>query len=121
MRVSFLAVAILFLFGAGTFNSHARSGDVGGPFASRISAADLAQIKAAVSNERGISHTVKKIEAVRPDKVLVQTYTRSAVDQDTTYDFSVSKQKRGWVLDPNSIQVSIEQRDFRTNGPSIIR
>ncbi len=94
---------------------------ISGPFANRLSQSDVVQIKAAVSKERGISHNVKKIEAVHPDKVAIQTTARTAVDEDTTYDFNAYKRSGTWTIDTNSIQISIEKRDFRTHGPDIIR
>jgi len=99
----------------------ARAGEVTGPFAKSVSASDVTQIKAAVSEERSVSHNVKKIEAVRPDKVVIQTTSRTAVDEDTTYDFNVYKRAGKWTIDTNSIQTSIEKRDLRTNGPTFIR
>jgi hypothetical protein len=114
-------IAVLFLSCFACLAASAKSSEVSGPYANRLSAADVVAIKAAVSNARGISHTVKKIEAIRVDKVAVQTYTRTAVDEDTTYDFNVNKRSGTWTVDLNSVQVSIEKRDFRTHGPDIIR
>ena len=94
---------------------------VTGPYANRLSQADVVAIKAAVSNARGISHSVKKIKAVGAEKVAIQTATRTAVDEDTTYDFKAYKRSGAWTIDLNSVQVTIEKRDFRTNGPEIIR
>lgn len=68
-----------------------------------------------------ISHNVKKIEAIRPDKVAVQTTMRAGVEEDTLYDFVVDKRKGGWTINEESIQISTERRDFRTNGPTFIR
>ncbi len=116
MRVPLILLIGLFLSAA-----NAGAGEVRGPYAKQLSPSDLAQIKAAVSKARGISHNLKKIEAVRPDKVAVQTATRSAVDEDTYYDFNAYKRSRTWTIDVSSIQVSIEKRDFRTHGPDIIR
>ena len=99
----------------------ARSGEVSGPFAKSVSASDVTQIKVAVSKERSVSHNVKKIEAVRPDKLVIQTTSRTAVDEDTTYDFNVYKRAGKWTIDANSIQVSIEKRDLRTNSQTFIR
>lgn len=101
--------------------STAHGGEVSGPFANRLSSADVTQIKAAVRAERSVGPNVKKIEAVRPDKVAIQTARRTAVDEDTVYDFNVYKRAGGWAIDANSIQMTIEKRDFRTHGPTIIR
>ncbi len=98
-----------------------RAGEVSGPYANRLSPSDVAQIKAVVSKERGISHNVKKIEAVRADKVAIQTTARTAIDEDTYYDFNAYKRSGAWTIDANSIQLSIEKRDFRTNGPTYLR
>ena len=104
-----------------SFIPAADAGEISGPYANRFSQSDVVQIKAAVSKERGISHSVKKIEAVRPDKVAIQTATRSAVDEDTYYDFNAYKRSGTWTIDVSSILVSIEKRDFRTHGPDLIR
>ena len=104
-----------------SFIPAADAGEISGPYANRFSQSDVVQIKTAVSKERGISHSVKKIEALRPDKVAIQTATRSAVDEDTYYDFNAYKRSGTWTIDVNSIQISIEKRDFRTNGPTFIR
>jgi len=101
--------------------SGVQSGEVSGPFAKSISASDLVQIKAAVARQRRLSHNVKKIEAVRPDKVSIQTVARTGVDEDTTYDFNAYKRAGTWTIDEGSIQLSVEYRDFRTNGPIFIR
>jgi hypothetical protein len=101
--------------------SQAWAGEVSGPFANRITPADVQQIKGAVSKNGHVSHNVKKIEAIRPDKVAVQTRIRAGVDQDTVYDFMVAKHAGTWAIDENSIQITTEQRDFRTNGPTFVR
>lgn len=112
-----VTIAALFIVGAAAIYS----GELSGPYASKLSAADVAQIKAAISRDRHISHNVKKIEALKADKVAVQTTSRTAVDEDTTYDFNVYKRSGVWTIDENSIQTSMEYRDLRTNGPTIIR
>src|SRR5260370_26796911 len=101
--------------------SNALSGEVSGPYANRVSLSDVTQIKAAVSKEPHISHNVKKIEAVRPDKVVIQTTARTAVDEDTYYDFSAYRRAGAWTIDANSIQITIEKRDLGNHGPIIIR
>lgn len=101
--------------------STALCGEVSGPYANRVSASDVAQIKAALFKEPHISHNVKKIVAIRPDKVTIQTAARTALDEDTYYEFSVYKRAGAWSIDVNSIQTTIEKRDFRTNGPTYIR
>ena len=121
MRVPLIFGRPAFLVSLVLFASSALSGELSGPYANRLSQSDVVQIKAAVSKERGISHNVKKIEAVRPDKVAIQTATRSAVDEDTTYDFNAYKRSGTWTIDASSIQVTIEKKDFRTHGPDIIR
>ena len=118
MRVPLVASILAFFVVSGV---SAVAGEVSGPFANRVSPSDVAQIKAAISKDRHVSHNLKKIEAVRPDKVAIQTTARTAVDEDTTYDFIAYKRSGGWQIDPDSIQISIEKRDFRTHGPDIIR
>jgi hypothetical protein len=96
-------------------------GDVTGQYANRLSTSDIAQIKAAIAKERGISHNINKIEAIRSERVAVQTATRSGVHEDTFYDFNVNKHSGTWAIDLSSVMVSIEKRDFRTNGPAFSR
>ena len=118
MRGSSVAVVFFFLAVVAVI---ARAGELSGPFANRLSPDDVKQIKAAIAKEHSVSRNVKKIEAVRPDKVTVQTTARTAVDEDTVYEFSEYKRGGAWTIDASSIQISIEKRDFRTNGPEIIR
>src|SRR5690349_21163999 len=118
MSFRILVVVILALF---VVMSATHAGEVSGSFANRVSAADVTQIKSAITKNRRISHNVKKIEAVRLDRVVVQTTARTAVDQDTTYEFNIYRRAGTWTIDENSIQISMEYRDFRTHGPDIIR
>jgi hypothetical protein len=92
-----------------------------GRYANRLSQTDLDQIKSVVSKERAVDQRLKKIEAVATDKVHIQSGARFAVDQDKYYEFNAYKRAGNWVIDLNSIQISIGQRDLRTNGPAIIR
>lgn len=92
-----------------------------GRYTNRLSQTDLEQIKSVVSQERAVDPRLKKIESVAADKVLIQSGGRFAVDQDKYYEFNVYKRARNWVIDLSSIQISIEQRDLRTNGPALIR
>jgi len=119
MRISVVASFCVALFVLSALSVYA--GEVSGPFASRLSPADVQQIKAAVAKNMHISHNVKKIEAIRPDKVVVQTRVRTSVEEDTLYDFTVDKRKGAWTINEDSIQVTTETRDFRTNGPAIVR
>ena len=116
-----VSVVLVFVALFALIVSNGQAGEVSGPYASKLSPADVQQIKAAISKQSGIAHNVKKLEAVRLDKVAVQTTSRTAVDQDTSYDFNIYKRSGRWTIDSNSIQISIDQRDFRTNGPAIIR
>src|SRR5262249_34827054 len=92
-----------------------------GRYANRLSQTDLDQIKSVVSKERAVDHRLKKIEAVATDKVHIQSGGRFAVDQDKYCEFNAYKRAGNWVIGLNSIQISIEQRDLRTNGPAFIR
>ena len=103
MRVALILVVGLFLSAAST-----RAGEVSGPFAKQLSQSDVAQIKAAVSKERGIAHNVRKIEAVRADQVAVQTGGKTGLDSATYYDFKVSKRAGKWSVDASSIETSTE-------------
>ena len=113
--------AILLLTALPWLETQAKPSEVTGRYANNLTQADVVQIKAAISKERSVSRNVKKIEAVGPDKVAIQTTARTAVDQDTYYDFNAYKRAGTWTIDQSSIQTTIEQRDFRTNCPTIIR
>ena len=104
MRVP-LALAIVSL---ALFASGARSGEVSGRYSSHLSASDVAQIKGVISKETGIAHNVKKIEAVAPDKVAIQTGGRTGTDSATYYDFNIYKRAGKWTIDQKSIEISIE-------------
>ena len=65
MRISVAVVAVPLV-------AYAGPPQVNGPYANRRSKADVEQIKAVVSKEPGIDHRLKKIEAVRLDKVHIQ-------------------------------------------------
>ena len=114
LRIVCVTFSVIFAFSA-------YSGEISGPFSNRLSPDDVKQIKAAIAKERSVSRNVKKIEAVRPDKVTVQTTARTAVDEDTVYQFKAYKRAGAWAIDTNTIQMSIEKRDLRTNGPVLIR
>jgi hypothetical protein len=86
---------------------------VSGPFANRLSKIDIEQIQAAVSKERGISHTVRKIDAVRADKVAIQTGGKNNLESATYYDFTVSKRSGKWTIDTASIETSLEPTNNR--------
>ena len=92
-----------------------------GRYENRLSLTDLDQIKSVVSKERAVDRRLKRIEVVAVDKVHIQPGGRFAVDQDKYYEFNVYKRAGNWVIDLNSIQISTEQRDLRTNGPAFIR
>ena len=104
MRVP-LALAIASL---AFFASSARSGEVSGRYSSHLSASDVAQIKDVISKETGIAHNLKKIEAVAPDKVAIQTGGRTGMDSATYYDFIVQKRAGKWSIDEKSIEISTE-------------
>jgi hypothetical protein len=92
-----------------------------GPYANRLSQADIVQIKALVSKEPDIDHRLKKIEAVGPDKVRIQTGGRTAVDENTYDDFNANKRAGRWLIDAASIEISIEKIVLPNNGPTFIR
>src|SRR5205814_2554442 len=69
----------------------AASLQISGPYANRLSKTDIEQLKVLVSKEARIDHRLKKIEAVRPDKVGIRTGGRTAVDSATYNDFNAYK------------------------------
>jgi hypothetical protein len=94
---------------------------ISGPSANRLSKADIEQLKALVSKEPGIDHRLKKIEAVRFDKVHIQTGGKTAVDTATYNDFNVYKRAGRWAIDTASIEISIETIVLPNNGQTLIR
>ena len=101
--------------------AYARPPQVGGQYANRLSKADVEQIKALVSKEPGIDHRLKAIEAIRPDKVHIQTGGKTAVDTNTYNDFSVYKRTGKWAIDAASIEISIETIVLPNSGQTLIR
>lgn len=99
----------------------AASPQINGPYANRLSQSDIQQITALVSTDSRIDHRLKKIEAVRPDRVHIQTGGRTAVDEDTYNAFNVYKRAGRWVIDAASIEISIEKIVLPNNGPILIR
>ncbi len=79
------------------------------------------RIKALVSKEPGIDHRLKKIDAVRPDKVRIKTGGRTAVDSATYNDFNAYKRAGRWVIDTASIEISVETIPQPNNGQILIR
>jgi hypothetical protein len=120
VRISVASTAVLFVFCVTPLEIS--GGPVlSGPYANRLSKADIVQIKTLVSKETGIDHKLKKIEAVRPDKVRIRTGGRSAVDSATYNDFNVYKRAGRWVIDTASIEISVETIIQPNNGQILIR
>jgi hypothetical protein len=114
VRISVAVVAVPLV-------TYAAPVQISGPYASRLSKADSEQLKVLVSKEPGIDHRLKKIEAVRPDKVHMQTGGRTAVDSATYNDFNVYKRAGRWVIDTASIEISVERIVQPNNGQILIR
>jgi hypothetical protein len=120
MRVS-VAFATLLLVSFATLSDIRGGPLVGGLYANRLGETDIAQIKALVSKEPGIDHRLKKIEAVRPDKVAIQTGGKTAVDSATYYDCNAYRRAGRWTIDTSSIEISIETIVLPNNGQILTR
>ena len=81
---------------------------VRGPYANKLSKVDVEQIQAAIAKEGGIPRNVRTLEAIRPDKVAVQTGGKRGLNMQIYYDFTVSKRAGKWVVDANSVQITDE-------------
>jgi hypothetical protein len=114
LRISIAVVAVPLVAYAAPF-------EISGPYANRLPKADIEQLKTLVSKEPGIDHRLKKIEAVRPDKVRVQTGGRTAVDTGTYNDFNVYKRAGRWAIDTASIDISVETIVLPNSGQTLIR
>jgi len=79
-----------------------------GPYANKLSKIDIEQIQAAIAKERGVPRNVRKMEAVRPDKVAVETGGKRGMSLAVYYDFTVSKRSGKWTLDTSSIEITDE-------------
>jgi hypothetical protein len=113
MRVPLALVIVPLAF----FASSARSGEVSGRYSSHLSASDVAQIKGVISKETGVAHNLKKIDAVAPDKVAIQTGGRTGMDSATYYDFIIYKRAGKWTIDEKSIEIRIESTpDHRSDS-----
>ncbi len=99
---------IAFVVGLILSASSAPSGEVTGQYANRLPQSEVAQIRAVVSKQPGVAHNVRKIEAIGPDKVAVQTGGRTGMDSATYYDFNVYKRAGKWSVDASSIEISNE-------------
>ena len=64
---------------------------------------------------------MKKIEAIRLDKVHIQTGGKTAVDTATYNDFNVFNRAGRWVIDTASIEISIETIVLPNSGQFQIR
>jgi len=73
-----------------------------------LSPTDIAEIKAVVRNQRSVPKNIRRIEAVRPDKVVVQTGGKTGLDSATYYDFNVNKHSGKWIIDESSIEIISE-------------
>jgi hypothetical protein len=105
-----MRVPLILVIGFILFAANARAGELSGPYAKQLSQSDVAQIKAVVSKERGIARNVRKIEAVRPDKVAIETGGRTGLDSATYYEFTVSKRSGKWTVDTSSIEITTEPK-----------
>jgi len=114
LRISIAVVAVPLAAYAAPF-------ETSGPYANRLPKADIEQLKALVSKEPGIDHRLKKIEAVLPDKVRIQTGGKTAVDTATYNDFNVYKRAGRWVIDTASIEISVETLVLPNSGQTLIR
>jgi hypothetical protein len=81
---------------------------ISGPYASRLSQADVQQIKLLVSKEPGLDHRLRRIEAIHSDKVRIQTGGIKTVGWGYD-DFTAYKRGGRWVIDSNSIEATAER------------
>ena len=81
---------------------------VSGPYAKKLSKIDIEQVQTAIAKEQGIPRNVRRIEAIRPDKVAVQTGGKRGLNMEIYYDFTVSKRAGKWAVDANSVQITDE-------------
>ena len=88
--------------------SSVQAGEVSGKYAKRLSPTDIAEIKAAIRNQRSVPKNVRRIEAVGPDKVVVQTGGKTGLDLATYYNFNVNKRSGKWIIDESSIEITSE-------------
>ena len=114
MRISVAVVAVPLV-------AYAAPLQISGPYANRLSKADIEQLKVLASKEPGIDHRLKKIEAIRLDKVHIQTGGKTAVDTATYNDFNVYKRAGKWVIDTASIEISVETIVLPNSGQTLIR
>ncbi len=94
---------------------------VTGRYASSLSQGDTQQIRALVTKEPHVDHRLKTIEAVRPDKVHIQTGGKTAVDTNTYNNFNAYKRAGKWTIDTASIEISIETIVLPNSGQTLIR
>jgi hypothetical protein len=90
-----------------------------GPYASRLSEADIEQIKLIVRNDRGITdHRISKLDVLRPDKVRVETggVRTDEIGPESHYvRFFVVKRNGKWVDAPSLGAEAESQRSIMVN------
>ena len=82
-----------------------------GPYANRLSRDDVHQIKLVVSTRRDIDHGIRKLEAIRPDRVHVESGHIDSLGTWKGSAFFVVKRNGRWVIDENA---GIEATNERT-------
>ena len=93
---------------------------VSGTYANQISKIDIDQIQAAASKEKGVAHNIRTVDAVRADKVAIQTGGKTSLQSETYYDFTVSKRSGKWMVDTSSIQIGYEPTTNHRHDSDVI-
>jgi hypothetical protein len=83
---------------------------VTGPYASRLSEADIQQIKLLVSKRPHIEHRLRTLDVVRPGKIRVRTGGLKTVGSSYS-NFTVVKRSGKWLIDERA---GIEAEGERT-------
>jgi hypothetical protein len=95
MRVGILAVVLLLSACVGPL-------EISGPFAARLSDADIRHIKLVVSAQPDVDHGIRKIEAVRPNKVRVETGHIDSFGGWKGSGFFLAKRSGKWFVDKSA-------------------
>ncbi|HEV2047067.1 MAG TPA: hypothetical protein VGQ95_10775 [Chthoniobacterales bacterium] len=96
MRIQVLTIAVLL---SGCASPPLQ---IAGPYAARLSESDVQHIKLVVSARPHIDHRIRKLEAVRPDRVHVESGHIDSLGGWKGSGFFVVKRGDKWFIDESS-------------------
>ena len=88
---------------AWTLSSCAAEPIVVGPYSSRVSAADVQELKLLVGNDGQLDHRLAQVDAIAPERVRVKVDGPNRGEEGSRYTILVAIKRGGkWMFDPNA-------------------